>query len=96
MEGFIPLQVSDEFKGKYFELFYELSKEAFEAAKRDSGVGRFMTKKQCCEFMGISFGHLQKLEKKGFPVIELEGKVLVDREDVIKFMSNHKKIETLI
>jgi hypothetical protein len=95
MEGFIPLQVSDEFKGKYFELFYELSKEAFEAAKRDSGVGRFMTKKQCCEFMGISFGHLQKLEKIGFPVIELEGKVLVDREDVIKFMSNHKKIETL-
>ncbi|MBH9968152.1 hypothetical protein [[Bacillus] enclensis] len=95
MEGFIPLQVSDEFKGKYFELFYELSKEAFEAAKRDSGVGRFMTKKQCCEFMGISFGHLQKLEKIGFPVIELEGKVLVDREDVIKFMSNHKKIEAL-
>lgn len=95
MEGFIPLQVSDEFKDKYFELFYELSKEAFEAAKRDSGVGRFMTKKQCCEFMGISFGHLQKLEKIGFPVIELEGKVLVDREDVIKFMSNHKKIETL-
>lgn len=90
MEGFIPLQVSDEFRGKYFELFYELSKEAFEAAKRDSGVGRFMTKKQCCEFIGISFGHLQKLEKLGLPVIELEGKVLIDREDVIKFMSKYK------
>jgi len=95
MDGFIPLQVSDEFKGKYFELFYELSKEAFEAAKRDSGVGRFMTKKQCCEFIGISFGHLQKLEKLGLPVIELEGKVLVDREDVIKFMSRYKKIENI-
>jgi hypothetical protein len=95
MNGFIPLQVSDEFKGKYFELFYELSKEAFEAAKRDSGVGRFMTKKQCCEFIGISFGHLQKLEKLGLPVIELEGKVLVDREDVIKFMSKYKKVENL-
>lgn len=95
MEGLIPLQVSDEFKGKYFELFYELSKEAFEAAKRDNGVGRFMTKKQCCEFMGISFGHLQKLEKLGLPVIELEGKVLVDREDVIKFMSKYKKVENL-
>ncbi|CAM3933194.1 hypothetical protein [Mesobacillus zeae] len=93
MNGFIPLQVSDEFKGKYFELFYELSKEAFEAAKRDSGAGRFMTKKQCCEFIGISFGHLQKLEKFGLPVIELEGKVLVDREDVIKFMSKYKKVE---
>lgn len=92
MDVFIPLQVSDEFKGKYFELFYELSKEAFEAAKRDSGVGRFMTKKQCCEFIGISFGHLQKLEKLGLPVIELEGKVLVDREDVIKFMNKYKKI----
>lgn len=95
MEGFIPLQVSDEFKNNYYELFYELSKEAFEAAKRDSGAGRFMTKKQCCEFIGISFGHLQKLEKLGLPVIELEGKVLVDREDVIKFMSKYKKVENL-
>lgn len=95
MDSFIPLEVSNEFKGKYFELFYELSKEAFEAAKRDSGVMRFMTKKQCCEFIGISFGHLQKLEKLGLPVIELEGKVLVDREDVIKFMSKYKKVENL-
>ncbi|MCK0473363.1 hypothetical protein [Halalkalibacter sp. APA_J-10(15)] len=91
MEGLIPLQVSDEFKGKYYELFYELSKEAFEAAKRDTGEGRFMNKKQCCEFIGISFGHFQKLEKMGLPVIELAGKVLVDREDVIKFMSKYKK-----
>ncbi|ELK46808.1 hypothetical protein [Halobacillus sp. BAB-2008] len=90
MEAFIPLQVSDEFRSKYYEFFYELSKEAFEAAKRDSGVGRFMTKKQCCEFIGISFGYLQKLEKLGLPVIELEGKVLLDREDVIKFMSKYK------
>jgi hypothetical protein len=95
MEGLIPLQVSDEFKGKYFELFYELSKEAFEAAKRDSGVGRFMTKKQCCEYMGISFGHLQKLEKIGLPIIDIEGKVLIDREDVVRFMNNHKKNEVI-
>lgn len=95
MEAFIPLEVSDEFKGKYFDLFYELSKQAFEAAKRESGAGRFMTKKQCCEFIGISFGHLQKLERIGLPVIELEGKVLVDREDVIKFMSKYKRIENL-
>lgn len=89
----IPLQVSDDFKNQYFNFFYEISKEAFEAAKKESGAGRFMTKKQCCEFIGISFGYLQKLEKLGLPVIELEGKVLVDREDVIKFMSRYKKVE---
>ncbi|MCA1012826.1 hypothetical protein [Halobacillus halophilus] len=90
MDTFIPLQVSNEFRDKYYEFFYELSKEAFEAAKNASGAGRFMTKKQCCEFIGISFGHLQKLERLGLPVIELEGKVLVDREDVVKFMNKYK------
>lgn len=95
MEGFIPLQVSDEFKSNYFELFYELSKETFEAAKKESGAGRYMTKKQCCEFIGISFGDLQKLEKLGLSVIELEGKVLVNREDIIKFINKNKRIESL-
>ncbi|WP_017729563.1 hypothetical protein [Halalkalibacterium ligniniphilum] len=55
-----------------------------------------MTKKQCCEFMGISFGHLQKLEKLGLLIFELKGKVLVDREVVIKFVSKYKKVENLI
>lgn len=90
MGEYLPLPISDEFKGKYFEFFYELSKEAFEAAKRHSGEGRFMTKKQCCEFIGISFGHFQKLEKMGLPIIDLEGKVLIDREDVIKFVNRYK------
>ncbi|WP_099305407.1 hypothetical protein [Bacillus sp. Marseille-P3800] len=94
MEAYMPLQVSDEFKEKYYELFYELSKNAFEAAKRDIGEGRFMTKKQCCEFLGISFGHLQKLERVGLPIIELEGKVLLDRVDVIKFMNKYKKTKS--
>ena len=93
MNVIIPFQVSEEFRGKYFDFFFELSKEAFEAAKRDSGVLRYMTKKQCCEFMGISFCYLQKLEKFGLPIIELEGKLLVDREDVIKFMNKYKRVE---
>jgi hypothetical protein len=92
MGEYLPLQVSDEFKSKYYELFYELSKEAFDAAKKHSGAGRFMTKKQCCEYIGISFGYLQKLEKLGLPVIDLEGKVLIDREDVIKFINKYKTI----
>lgn len=94
MEEVLPLQVSAEFKRKYYDLFYELSKEAFEAAKAQSGAGRFMTKKQCCEYMGISFGHLQKLEKLGLPVIDLEGKVLIDREDVLAFMHKYKTTNT--
>lgn len=90
MAEYLPLPVSDDFKARYYELFYELSKEAFEAAKADTGAGRFMTKKQCCEYIGVSFGYLQKLEKQGLPVINLDGKVLVDREDVIKFMHQNK------
>lgn len=45
MKCFIPLQVSDEFKSNYYELFYELSKEAFEIAKKESGAGRFHDEK---------------------------------------------------
>lgn len=94
MTDCLPLPVTDEFKAKYYELFYELSKEAFEAAKADTGARRFMTKKQCCEYIGVSFGYLQKLEKQGLPVIDLDGKVLVDREDVIKFMHRNKVTTT--
>jgi hypothetical protein len=94
MGDYLPLEVSDEFKSKYFDMFFELSKEAFEAAKVHSVAGRFMTKKQCCEYIGISFGHFQKLEKMGLPIIDLEGKVLIDREDVIKFVNKYKVTNT--
>lgn len=92
MVDVIPLQISDDFKRSYYDLFYELSKEAFNAAKNDSGLGRYMTQKQCCEYIGISFGYLQKLEHMGLPVIELDGKTLVDREDVIQFLNQYKTV----
>ena len=86
----MQIPVPDEFKQQYSSLFYELSKEAFEAAKRDSGIRRYMTKSEACEWIGISFTHFQKLERAGLPTINAGGKVLVDREDIVAFMNKHK------
>ncbi|RKL65360.1 hypothetical protein CR203_21400 [Salipaludibacillus neizhouensis] len=88
MEEYIPLQISDEFKSSYYNLFYQLSKEAFETAKEHAGHKRYMTKKEACEYIGISFTHLKKLE---MPIIEIRGKFLIDREDITAFMNKHKK-----
>ncbi|MCD8502139.1 MAG: hypothetical protein LRY71_11200 [Bacillaceae bacterium] len=91
MKRIIPLQVSDEFRDEYYSLFYELSAEAFEAAKRDAGVKRYMTKKEACNYIGVSFNYFQKLEQLGLPTIEIDGKTLVDREDISKFLNKYKR-----
>ncbi|MEC1723914.1 helix-turn-helix domain-containing protein [Schinkia azotoformans] len=88
----IPLQVSEDFKNQYFNFFYEVAKEAFEAAKQESGIKRYMTKKEACSFIGISFNHFQKLEALGLPTIQIGGKILVDREDIIKFLNQQKSV----
>lgn len=90
--AYIPLQVSDDFKNQYYSFFYELSKEAFAAAKQEAGIKRYMTKKEACAFIGISFNHFQKVEALGLPVIQISGKILIDREDIIKFMNQHKRV----
>lgn len=87
----IQLKVSEEFKTEYYSLFYELSKEAFKAAKEDIGVKRYMTKKEACNYIGVSFNYFQKLVRMGMPTIEIDGKTLVDREDISKFLNKYKR-----
>ncbi|MGP4072765.1 hypothetical protein ACTWQB_09455 [Piscibacillus sp. B03] len=91
MPDMMQIPVPEEFKQQYASLFYELSKEAFEAAKNDAGLKRYMTKKEAAAWIGISFTHFQKLEELGLPTIDAGGKVLVDREDITKFMNKHKR-----
>lgn len=88
----IPLQVSEDFRNQYYSFFYDLAKEAFEAAKQEAGIKRFFTKKEACTFIGISFNHFQKLERMGLPTIELGSKILVDTQDIIKFMNQNKTV----
>lgn len=87
----IPLQVPEEFRKQYFGMFYELSKEAFEAAQRDIGLKRYLTKKEAAAWIGVSFTYFQKIEAMGLPLIQIGGKTLVDREDITKFMNQYKQ-----
>lgn len=87
----MQIPIDDSFKQQYSALFYDLARESFEAAKRDSGIRRYMTKREACEWIGISFTHFQKLESMGLETIDAGGKVLVDREDIVKFMNKNKQ-----
>ncbi|MDQ0352470.1 hypothetical protein J2R98_002314 [Alkalibacillus filiformis] len=90
MSDMMQIPVTDEFKQAYASLFYDLSKEAFEAAKRDTGIKRYLTKQETCEWIGVSFTYLQKMERMGLPTVQLENKTLIDKLDVIEFMNKHK------
>lgn len=52
---------------------------------------RYYKKKEFCKEMGIVYNTLTVWINKGLPVIQVEGLTLIDMEDAIRFLNNHKK-----
>ncbi|MFY0761025.1 hypothetical protein AB1K32_19585 [Metabacillus dongyingensis] len=86
----IPIEVPKEFTEYYEKLFMSLAEETVEKVRRGYAQKQYMNKKEAAQYIGISFNTLQKLEKMGLPIIEIDGIKLVRREDIDCFLNSHK------
>lgn len=60
------------------------------ASVKENSSKRYFKKKAFCEEMEISFNTLANWIKMGLPVIQVEGIQLIDMQDAVKFLSEHK------
>ncbi|PRO64571.1 helix-turn-helix domain-containing protein [Alkalicoccus urumqiensis] len=86
----ISLPIPEEWKHQYFQMFYDIASTAYEQAKNDVGEKRFLTKKEAASYIGISYNTLQSIIEEGLPLIQINSKNLIDREDIHKFLAGKK------
>ena len=57
---------------------------------------RFYTRNQIIEHLGIGSSTLQRMMNEDLPYIKLRGRVLFNRQEISKYLSNHtiNKLET--
>ena len=61
-----------------------------EAVKRETTGREWMEQKQACEWLGISFGTLQAWRKRGLKVAVVQGKTLLSKTEVNRFLAEHQ------
>ena len=61
-----------------------------EAVKRETTGREWMEQKQACEWIGISFGTLQVWRKKGLTVAVMQGKTLLSKAEINRFLEEHQ------
>lgn len=50
----------------------------------------YMNKKEAAEYIGVSFNTFRKFERMGLPIIEVDGTLLVKKEDIDVFLEKNK------
>ena len=61
-----------------------------EAVKRETTGREWMEQKQACEWLGISFGTLQVWRKQGLKVAVVQGKTLLSKTEINRFLEEHQ------
>lgn len=51
----------------------------------------YMNKKEAAEYIGVSFNTFRKFERMGLPIIEVDGILLVKKEDIDEFLEKNKQ-----
>lgn len=51
----------------------------------------YLNKREACDFLGVSFTTLQRLEVLGLPIIHIEGKQLISKETLKSFLKTLEK-----
>lgn len=86
----IPVELSESFLETYQGMFLNLARESIEKAQEGFSHKQYMNKKEAAQYIGISFNTFQKLEKRGLPIIEIDGVMLVKKQDIDEFLNTYK------
>lgn len=87
----ISIPVPDGLNEDLRQMFRSLALEAIQEAKDlDTQMKPYMTQQEACKAIGVSFNTLQNFRRQGLKVSCIEGKTLISRETLIKFMTDHE------
>ena len=51
----------------------------------------YLTKKEACIYLSVSYATLQKLIAQGMPVIQIDGKILLSKVSINEFLKSIEK-----
>lgn len=83
----LPPEMGEEIKQMFRSMAWDVIKEVKDQRNE---LKPFMTQKQCCEILGISFTTMQKWRNQGLKLTVIDGKTLVSRDTLIEFLKSHE------
>lgn len=88
----LNLDVSEDFQKSFEAMLKDLAQNVLDEVAADPLQKKeYLNKREACEFLGISFVTLQKLELMGLPVIRIENRMLISKETLKSFMKSLEK-----
>ncbi|GGM34672.1 hypothetical protein GCM10011351_20850 [Paraliobacillus quinghaiensis] len=88
----LSFEVPQGFADKYFEELVQMNREAIEEIVSFSQVERrYLTKKEACDYLNVSYQTLQSMITNGLNTIKIGSKYFIDVQDIHIFMKKHKK-----
>lgn len=71
---------------------FEIAKDGIEQAKRDKGLHTpFLKQRYLAEWLNVSVGTIKEWEKKGLPVIQIDGITFYSKEEVTNWIMKYQK-----
>ena len=87
----LQIPIPDTFQDELKVMIRNAAAQAIEEAVKRETTGReWMEQKQACEWLGISFGTLQVWRKKGLKVAVVQGKTLLSKAEINRFLEEHQ------
>ena len=85
----LSFEFSADSKAEIQKIFRDLAKQAVSEVMQ-SPVERkmYLTKKEACAYLSISYATIQKLILMGLPSIQIDGKCLVSKTSIDQFMKS--------
>ena len=83
----LQIPIPDTFQDELKVMIRNAAAQAIEEAVKRETTGReWMEQKQACEWLGISFGTLQVWRKQGLKVSVVQGKTLLSKTEINRFL----------
>jgi hypothetical protein len=87
----LQIPIPDTFQDELKVMIRNAAAQAIEEAVKRETTGReWMEQKQACEWLGISFGTLQVWRKQGLKVAVVQGKTLLSKAEINRFLEEHQ------
>lgn len=83
----LPHEVQEDLRNMISSLAHEVIQEV----KGQEAISKpYMSIKETCSYLNISFGTLQKFERLGLKKITIDGKILFQKKTIDEFMKTYE------
>lgn len=88
----IKIPIPESFQEDLRTMMRETAREALAEAKEQERHGKdFMSLKDCCQYLGISYGTLNVwIRQLGLKTIVIQGKTFIAKQTLLEFLKQHE------